>query len=296
MVFDLAGNKHVGSGGKRGAARGARRSRAGDDGPYRAIEAPPHARRTAEHAGAACGKLAERHLLGGSAQLAVALLGAAGLRLHHAAQRQPQHAGQHALGASGNVEGGMEVHKRHAPLNGAIHHGAGIQRRRRGRLKRRGRRQISRVMRDEHVRARIGGRVDGAHRGVERHGHRTHRCRRIAHQKARAVPFLGVGCRKLGKERLLERAYRKLEALGAQAADLHAQKLGLAFALHALFLGTFDLDLLRSHVHQVLPCDEASLGTARAACPGRAPRRFDGAFAAFTLAQSGAGRPLRWEP
>ena len=84
--------------------------------------------------------------------------------------------------------------------------------------------------------------------------------------------------------------------LGAQAADLHAQKLRFALALRRLLLRAFDLDLLRSHVHQVLPCDEASLGTARAACPGRAPRRFDGAFAAFTLAQSGAGRPLRWEP
>ena len=215
MVFDLAGNKHVSSGGKRGAARGARRSRAGDDSPHRTVEAPPHARCAAEHAGATRGKLAERHLLGGSAQLAVALLGAAGLRLHHPAQRQPQHAGQHALSAGGNVEGGMEVHERNTPLNGAIHHGAGVQRRRRSRLKRRGRRQISRVMRDEHVRARIGCRIDGAHRGVERHGNRPHRRRRIAHQKARAIPLLGIRCRKLGQKRLFERAHRELEAFGA---------------------------------------------------------------------------------
>ena len=118
------------------------------------------------------------------------------------------------------------------------------------------------MMGDEHVRARIGSRIDGADRGVERYGHRTHRRGRIAHQKARAIPFLGVSRGKLGKKRLLERAYRKLEAFGAQTADFHAHKLGLASALRCLFLGTFDLDLLRSHIHQVLPCDEASLGTA----------------------------------
>ena len=86
MVFDLAGYEHVGACGKRGAARGARRTRAGDDAADRAVEASPYARRAAEHAGAARRKLAERHLLGGSAQLAVALLGTPGLRLHHAAQ------------------------------------------------------------------------------------------------------------------------------------------------------------------------------------------------------------------
>ena len=190
----------------------------------------------------------------------------------------------------------MEVHERHTALDGAIHHGAGVQRRRRCRLERRGRRQISRMMRDEHVRTRVCGRIDSAYRRIERHGHRSHRRGRVAYQKAGAVPLLGVGRRKLSQERLLKRTHRKLEAFGTQTADLHAQQLRLAFALHALFLGTFDLDLLRSHVHQVLPCDEASLETTGGACPGRAPRRFDGAFAAFTLAQSGAGRPWEWEP
>ena len=59
IVYAHPGNQHDRSGGKRGAARGARRSRAGDDSPHRTVEAPPHARCAADHAGATRGKLNE---------------------------------------------------------------------------------------------------------------------------------------------------------------------------------------------------------------------------------------------
>ena len=144
----------------------------------------------------------------------------------------------------------------YAALDRAPHARARIGRHRGGRHEGGGRREERRMMSDQHVRTHVRSRLDSFDRRVERDGHTRDQARRIAHRHAGAIPRLGVGSRKLGQQRALERAGGdRRDRLGKQPRRTARQTfptLGILLVLLRCNHGAapslvFELDF-RSHV------------------------------------------------